>query len=83
MTPMAVTSPQNRKEIDMNKAEAVKAMGLTKRDGTELIFVSNFDVPQNEVWRAIYTDGNGDEWVWLWGEFYRCERASHYGYRVL
>lgn len=68
----------------MNKAEAIKKMGLTKCDcGTDLIRVGNFNVPHKEVWRAIYKDGNGDKWVWLWGEFYRCEKASHYGYRVL
>ena len=66
----------------MKKAEAVKVMGLTKRD-MDIIFVSNFDTPQNEVWRTIYTDGRGNKWVWLWGEFYRCERAGSYGYKVI
>lgn len=68
----------------MKKSEAIKAMGLTKYD-RDIIHVGKFDVPQSEVTRDIYIDGRGDEWVWLWGEFYRCEKGkrSLYGYTVL
>ena len=66
----------------MKKAEAIKAMGLTKYD-RDFIDVSGFDTPSNEVMRDIYIDGRGNEWVWLWGEFYRCERIGAYGYKVI
>lgn len=67
----------------MKKSEWVKRMGLTSYD-RDIINVSNFDTPQNEVWRTIYIDGRGDEWVWLWGEGYRVEKGNmSYGYRVI
>ena len=66
----------------MKKSEAIKAMGLTKYD-RDIIKVGAFLVPQNEVTRDIYIDGRGDTWVWLWGEFYRCERSGAYGYTPL
>ena len=66
----------------MKKAEAIKTMGLTKYD-RDIISVSNFDVAQSEVMRDIYIDGRGNEWTWLWGEFYRCERKGSFGYRVI
>ena len=65
----------------MTKQEAIKRMGLTKYD-RDVIDVSNFDNPPNEVMRDIYIDGRGDEYVWLFGEFYRCENKGN-GYRVL
>lgn len=67
----------------MKKSEAIKAMGLTKFD-RDLIHVGNFHSPKSEVTRDIYIDGRGDEWVWLWGEFYRCTNDGvSYGRRVL
>ena len=66
----------------MKKREAIEYMGLTKFD-RDVIFVGKFDVKANEVTRDIYIDGRGDEWVWLWGEFYRVKPAVHYGYSVI
>ncbi len=65
----------------MKKSEAIEKKGLTKWD-RDIVNVSNFDTPRKEVMRDIYIDGRGDEWVWLWGEFYRCERNS-FGYKVI
>lgn len=66
----------------MKKKEAIAFLGLTKYD-KDIIKVGKFDVPQNEVLRDVYIDGRGDEWAWLWGEFYRVERSGSYGYNVL
>ena len=66
-----------------NKKELIKQMGLTKFD-RDVISVYNFDVKEDEVTRDIYIDGRGDEWAYLWGEFYRIERdKTTYRYHVI
>ena len=61
--------------LEMSKKDGIVFLGLTKYD-RNVIGVSNFDVPQNEVTRDIYIDGRGLEWAYLWGVFYRVERKG-------
>lgn len=67
--------------VEMSKKDGIEYLGLTKYS-RNVISVSNFDVPQNEVTRDIYIDGRGDEWAYLWGVFYRVERKGQYYHTV-
>ena len=64
------------------KAETVRAFGFVACD-RDIVNVSNFDTPQNEVWRTIYKDHRGNRFAWLWGCFYPVKKSGSYGYSVV